>query len=93
MGEYAQIDYNLGVKRDQIGKARMIPFIMNYDYAVVNDRKSGLVPTGIEIGKLDSLTETNLYLLPVPSAAESTGNSGVDALVKSLREHWEKYPK
>jgi len=90
MGEYTQIDYNLGVKRDQIGKARMVPFIVNYDYAIVNDRKSGLVPTGIEIGKLDSLTETNLYLLPVPSAAESTGNLGVDALVKSLRENWEK---
>jgi hypothetical protein len=90
MGEYTQIDYNFGVKKDQIGKARMIPFIMNYDYALVNNKKSGLVPTGIEIGKLDSLTETNLYLLPVPTVAESTGNSGVDALVKSLRQHWEK---
>jgi len=90
MGEYTQIDYNYGATRDQIGKARMIPFIVNYDNTVQSDKSSPLIPTSLEIGKLDSLTETNLYLLPVPTLAESTGNPQVDALITSLQTQYEK---
>jgi hypothetical protein len=90
MGEYTQIDYNYGATRDQIGKARMIPFIVNYENSVKTDKKSPLIPTSLEIGKLDSLKETNLYLLPVATLAESTGNSQVDALVNSLQTQYEK---
>jgi hypothetical protein len=90
MGEYTKMMYEYGFKPGQIKKARMIPFIMNYDNIVKGDRKSGLRPTSIEIGKVDSLTETNLYLLPVPINSESTGNDAIDDLLKSLRGYWEK---
>lgn len=90
MGEYTKILYEYGFKPGQIKKARMIPFIMNYDNVVKGDSKSGLRPTSIEIGKLDSLTETNLYLLPVPINSETTGNDVIDDLLKSLRSYWEK---
>jgi hypothetical protein len=93
MAEYTIIDQNYGLRRDQIGKARMIPFILNYENSVATDRKSPLVPTSIEIGKLDSVKETNMYLLPVPTLAESTGNSEVDALINSLQTHYEKLYK
>lgn len=90
MGEYTKMLYEYGFKPGQIKKARMIPFIMNYDTVVKGDSKSGVRPTSIEIGKLDSLTETNLYLLPVPINAETTGNEVIDDLLKSLRGYWEK---
>jgi len=90
MGEYTQIDYNYGASRNQIGKTRMIPFIVNYNNLIPNDAKSPLFPASLEIGKLDSLKETNMYLLPVPTMAESTGNTEVDKLIKSLNVHFEK---
>lgn len=90
MGEYTQIDYNYGAKREEIGKARMIPFIVNYENSVKTDKTSPLIPVTLEIGKLDSLTETNMYLLPVPTLAESTGNPEVDQLISSLQTQYEK---
>lgn len=90
MGEYTQIDYNYGATRDQIGKTRMVPFVVTYDNVIPNDASSALIPTTLEIGKLDSLKETNMYLLPVPTLAESTGNPEVDKLIKSLDVHFEK---
>lgn len=93
MAEYTLIDQNYGIRRDQIGKARMIPFILNYENSIPSNKKSPLIPTTLEIGKLDSLKETNMYLLPVPTLAESTGNSQVDALVNSLQTHYEKLYK
>ena len=90
MGEYTQIDYNYGAKREEIGKARMIPFIVNYENSVKTDKTSPLIPVTLEIGKLDSLTETNMYLLPVPTLAESTGNAEVDQLISSLQTQYEK---
>jgi len=94
MGEYAKMMYGYGVKPNQIRKARMIPFIINYKYAIANDAKSGFAPpSSMEIGKLNSLEETTLYLLPVPINSESTGNPKIDILVKSLREQWEKLYK
>ena len=90
MGEYTQIDYNYGAKREEIGKARMIPFIVNYENSVKTDKTSPLIPVTLEIGKLDSLTETNMYLLPVPTLAESTGNPEVDALISSLQTQYDK---
>lgn len=90
MGEYTQIDYNYGAKREEIGKARMIPFIVNYENSVKTDKTSPLIPVSLEIGKLDSLTETNIYLLPVPTLAESTGNPEVDALISSLQTQYDK---
>jgi len=93
MGEYSKILYNYGVKPAQIRKARMIPFITNYEYIIPKSPKSGLTLKSLEIGKLDSLTETNLYLLPVPLNSETTGNPQIDTLLKSLREQWEKLYK
>ena len=85
MGEYSTMMYNYGLKSNQIRKARMIPFINNYDE--INNKQ---VLTSIEIGKLDSLQETTLYLLPVPLDTELTGNSEIDQLIKSLRIHYNK---
>lgn len=90
MGEYTRMMYQYGVKPAQLKKARMIPFIMNYDNVVPGDKKSGLAPRSIQIGKIDSLTETVLYLLPVPINAETTGNDSVDDLLKKLRTHWQQ---
>ena len=93
MAEYTTIDQNYGLRKDQIGKARMIPFIVNYENSIPSNKKSPLIPTSLEIGKLDALKETNIYLLPVPTLAESTGNSQVDSLVNSLQSHYEKLYK
>lgn len=90
MGQFVAIDYTYGANQNQIGKARMIPFIMNYNYRIEGDKKSGLVPESMEIGKLDSLKETNLYLLPVPIITETTGNEQVDKLITSLQSQWDK---
>jgi uncharacterized protein YcbK (DUF882 family) len=68
----------------------MIPFIVNYENSVKTDKTSPLIPVTLEIGKLDSLTETNMYLLPVPTLAESTGNTEVDQLISSLQTQYEK---
>lgn len=90
MGQFVAIDYTYGADQSQIGKARMIPFIMNYNYRIAGDKKSGLVPESMEIGKLNSLDETNLYLLPVPILSETTGNEAVDKLIVSLQAQWDK---
>ena len=93
MGEYSKILYSYGVKSTQLRKSRMIPFQANYLYAIPGDPESGLILSSIEIGKLDTLQETNLYLLPVPLNAESTGNKKVDALLESLRRWYDKLYK
>jgi len=93
MGEQSKIMYNLKVEPGQLRKARMVPFLANYTYAVQGDRKSGLVLSSMEIGKLDSLQETNLYLLPVPLNTESTGNAEVDRLLASMRQYYDKLAK
>lgn len=94
MGEYTKILYNYGLQPSQLRKARMIPIVMNYNYVVQGKPESGFsAPTTMEIGKLNSLEETNLYLLPVAINSESTGNPKIDSLLKSLREQWEKLYK
>lgn len=93
MGEYSNILSNYGVERKQIRKARMIPFIMNYENSIREDKKSPLVPKSIEVGNIDSLKETKMYLLPVAVNSESTGNPKIDALINSLREQWDKLYK
>lgn len=93
MGEYTKILYNYGLKPAQLRKARMIPFIVNYENIVTGDSKSGIQPKSLEIGKLNSLTETNLYLLPVPINSETTGNTKIDNLLTALREQLEKLYK
>ena len=90
MGQFVAIDYTYGANQTQIGKARMIPFILNYNYKIAGDKKSGLYPESMEVGKLNSLEETNLYLLPVPIITETTGNEAVDKLVVSLQAQWDK---
>ena len=90
MLEYVKMDRNYGLKPDQTRKSRMVPFIVNYEYNVPGVRKSGVYAKSLEIGKLDSTQETNLYLLPVPIIAESTGNKEVDKLILALRKQWEK---
>lgn len=90
MGHYSQMMQNYGIKSEQLRKMRMIPFILNYEYRVPRDRKSGLVPKSLEVGKVDSLTETTLYLLPVALNTETTGNKRIDALVGALTSQWEK---
>jgi hypothetical protein len=90
MGEYTKILYNYGIKPNQLRKARMIPFVANYNYLIPGNSKSGLYMESLEVGKLDVPSETNLYLLPVPLDAELTGNPRVDKLLASLRVQYEK---
>lgn len=93
MGEYSKMLYSYGLKPEQLRKARMIPFYANYENKVRGDRKSPLILKSLEIGKVDNLKETKLYLLPVALDTETTGNKKVDELVKSLRTQWEKLYK
>jgi hypothetical protein len=90
MGEYSKMAYNLGIERNQLRKTRMIPFVLNYRYAIKGDKASGLYPSSVEIGKLDTTQETNVYLLPVATDFESTGNEKVDGLLASLRRLYDK---
>jgi hypothetical protein len=90
MGEYTKMAYNLGIERNQLRKTRMIPFVLNYRYAIKGDKASGLYPSSVEIGKLDTTQETNIYLLPVATDFESTGNEKVDKLLASLRKMYDK---
>jgi len=95
MGQYSKIMYSYGVTRDQLRKTRMVPFQSNYSNVIPGEKTSGLQMSSIEIGKLDVMQETNMYLLPVPTPSESTGNPKVDKLIKSLtyeyEKLWEKY--
>ena len=93
MGEYSKVLYGYGVKQNQLRKSRMVPFQANYVYRIPGDSASGLILSSIEIGKLDTLEETNLYLLPVPLNTETTGNKAVDSLLSSLRSWHEKLYK
>ena len=93
MGEYAKVMVNYGLKSEQLRKARMVPFISNYNYRVVGEPSSGLVLNSIEVGKLDSAQETKLYLLPVPLESELTVSPKVDSLLKSLRQQYDKFYK
>lgn len=90
MGEYTKMAYNLGIERNQLRKTRMIPFVLNYRYAIKGDKASGLYPSSVEIGKLDTTKENNVYLLPVATDFESTGNEKVDGLLASLRKMYDK---
>lgn len=90
MGEYVKILNNYGVKSNQIRKSRMVPFQANYTYIIPGNPKGGLHLSSIEIGTLNNINETNLYLLPVPLNQETTGNKVIDSLVKSLRVEYEK---
>lgn len=93
MGEYSKMLYSYGLKPEQLRKARMIPFYANYENKIRGDKKSPLILKSLEIGKVDNLKETKLYLLPVALDTETTGNKKVDDLVKSLRTQWEKLYK
>ena len=90
MGEYTKILYQYGLKSSQLRKARMVPFIVNYQNIIPGDYKAGKYASSLEVGNLDSTKETKLYLLPVPIPGEKTGKAGVDKLVESLRHQWEK---
>jgi len=90
MSEYVKMMYNYGVKANQLGKTRMIPFVSNYSYSVAGDKKSPLKLTSLEIGKVDNAKETTLYLLQVPLASETTDNSQIDELLKSLDQQYDK---
>jgi len=93
MGEYAQMLYNIGIKPNQIRRARMIPFSVKYDPTVKGDWSSELKLTAVEIGKFDNVKESKLYLLPVPLDLESSGNKLVDELVRSLKQQYTKLQK
>lgn len=90
MGEYATMMYKMGIKPNQLRKTRMVPFIANYKYNVRGDNKSGLNLKSVEIGDINNVKETELYLLPVALDTETTENKKVDNLLSSLRKLYEK---
>lgn len=90
MGEYAQMAYNYGVTSGQLRKTRMVPFIANYVREVPGNKKSPLIMNAVQVGKLDSSTETNIFLLPVALDTESTGNREIDTLLTQLRNEYNR---
>jgi hypothetical protein len=93
MGDYAQMAYNYGVNPSQLRKTRMVPFIANYGRQIPGDKKSPLVMNSIQVGKLDSASETNIFLLPVALDTESTGNQEIDTLLRQLRSEYNRMYK
>lgn len=90
MGEYVSIAKLYGLKSDQLGKTRMVPFIVNSSLIDKNNIKLGSKPISIEIGNINTAKETKLYLLPVPTQDESTGVPEVDKLIKRLQAQYQK---
>lgn len=90
MGEYVKMDRNLGITTQQTGKARMIPFVPTFEYAVPGVPSSGLVLKELEVGSVDPKKESKLYLIPVPVSTETTGSKKVDALVRAFRNQYDK---
>lgn len=84
MGEYDSISYNLGLKRNQLRKSRMIPFIVNYKSKTANDKKGPVIIKSIEIGNVDPKKENSIYLLPISVKEEPTGFDSLDQLLISL---------
>jgi len=93
MAEYNIINKQYGIKPDQLRKTRMVPFISRYEDAVKGDPSKGKKLVSIEIGNLDTVKETKIYLLPVESLEEKSGNDKVDALVIKLRAQYEELTK
>jgi hypothetical protein len=49
MGEYVKIDRDNGVSTNQLGKTRMVPFILNYDSALSITGQQSTIPVSLEI--------------------------------------------
>jgi hypothetical protein len=80
-----------GFNSKQMGKSRMIPFTANYIYVNPQDKKNSRLYLGsIEAGDADSTQEKDIYLLAVPTEAESTGNVQIDELLAALRIQYDK---
>jgi hypothetical protein len=91
MGEYVKmLRDTYGMKVSQLEKARMIPFITTYVDTNPFKLVDGLTVTALEIGKIDSLQETNIYLLPVPITNEPTGIESLDKLLFELNAFYER---
>lgn len=93
MSEYVSIANNYGVTSRQLRKTRMVPFIANYVREVEGNKKTPLVLRSLQIGRLDSASETNIFLLPVALDTESTGNQEVDTLLRQLRNEYNRMYK
>lgn len=93
MAEYNIINKQYGVKPDQLRKTRMVPFISKYQDAAKGDPSKGKKLVSIEIGNIDTAKETKIYLLPVESLEEKSGNTKVDSLVIKLRAQYEELAK
>ena len=96
MGEYVKMMTTPLYKqnRNNIRKARMIPFIAKYVYNISGVRNSGLFLKEIEVGDINDPKNTKVHLLPVPVDTESTGNSKVDQLVSGLaKQHIKIFKK
>ncbi len=80
-----------GFNSKQLGKSRMIPFTANYIYVNPQDKKNSRLYLGsVEAGDADSTQEKDIYLLPVPTESESTGNVQIDELLAALRIQYDK---
>lgn len=92
MGEYVKIDRNIGVETQNMGRYRMVPFLMNYRYstALKDKNKTFALFDSIEIGNVDPNKEPSLFLMPVPSPAESTNIDALDDMLTSLRSYYAK---
>lgn len=90
MAEYIKIYYDYGLKKEQVRKARMIPFVLEYSPVIPFMPEAGIYPSTLKIGGQDDVLGQNAFTLPVPIRQESTGNSIVDKLVSSLYVQYDK---
>lgn len=87
MSEYVRMTYHNGAKPNTVRRKRMVPFILEYDNVDQLNPSAGIAPVSLSVGRVDSDTDTDQFLLPVPLESESTGNPEIDALVQALFKH------
>jgi len=91
IGEYKRIlKQNYGVTK--FGKTMGIPIRTKYTFKNYKT-KEGFHLKNIIVGKANPKDETDLSLVPVSTKDQTTGNAGVDKLIKQLNELYERLKK
>lgn len=86
MDEYVKMmTTTYGAKGENIGRARMIPIVPQY-----KDIKGTKTLSKISIGNIDPRKESHDYLIPIPSASETTGISQLDRFLESMKFYYNK---
>lgn len=90
MDYYRAIAVRLGVKGKQFKKTQMIPFVSEYAYSVKGDKNSPLNLISVSTTDVSDNSKTELFMLPVATLTETSGNQAVDGLIKALNTSYDK---